>query len=36
MKKTQEAPNHNPQKLTPYLLYKDVGKALDWYRKGDS
>jgi len=22
-----------PQNLTPYLLYKDVGKALAWYKK---
>jgi PhnB protein len=33
MKKKQKAPQQNPQKLTPYLLYKDVGKALAWYKK---
>ena len=33
MKKKKNAPQRNPQKLTPYLLYKDVGKALDWYSK---
>ena len=33
MKKKKQAPQQNPQKLTPYLLYKDVGKALDWFSK---
>jgi PhnB protein len=33
MKKRKKAAAQNPQRLTPYLLYKDVGKALDWYRK---
>lgn len=33
MKKKKKAPAQNPQKLTPYLLYKDVGKALDWIAK---
>jgi PhnB protein len=32
MKKKQKPPPQL-QKLTPYLLYKDVGKALDWYKK---
>ena len=36
MKKKQKAPRQNPQKLTPYLLYKDVGKALDWLAKAFS
>ena len=33
MKKKKTASAENPQKLTPYLLYKDVGKALDWFSK---
>jgi uncharacterized glyoxalase superfamily protein PhnB len=33
MKKKKTAAAHNPQKLTPYLFYKDVGKALDWFSK---
>jgi len=33
MKKKKKAPADNPQKLTPYLLYKDVGKALSWFSK---
>jgi uncharacterized glyoxalase superfamily protein PhnB len=28
MKKTKTGPPRNPQKLTPYLLYKDVSRAL--------
>ena len=32
MKKKKPSSNHS-QRLTPYLLYKDVGKALDWLRK---
>ena len=28
MKKTKKGPSRGPQKLTPYLLYKDVAKAL--------
>jgi len=33
MKKKKKARTTNPQELTPYLLYKDVGKALDWFGK---
>jgi PhnB protein len=33
MKKTKKAPPQNPQKLTPYLLYKDVAKALGFLAK---
>ena len=33
MKKKPNAPRENSQKLTPYLFYKDVGKALDWFSK---
>jgi PhnB protein len=33
MKKKKKAAAKNLQKLTPYLLYKDVGKALDWLNK---
>jgi len=29
----KKAPADNSQKLTPYLLYKDVGKALSWFSK---
>ncbi len=36
MKKKHKAPKQNPQNLTPYLLYKDVGRALDWYQKAFS
>jgi uncharacterized glyoxalase superfamily protein PhnB len=31
--KKNEADAMDTQKLTPYLLYKDVGKALKWLRK---
>jgi PhnB protein len=31
--KKKKAPARNPQKLTPYLLYRDVGKALAWFSK---
>jgi PhnB protein len=33
MKKKKNTPAQNAQKLTPYLLYRDVGKALDWLSK---
>jgi uncharacterized protein YcnI len=33
MKKQKKAAQQNPQKLMPYLLYKDVGKALGWFKK---
>jgi uncharacterized glyoxalase superfamily protein PhnB len=31
--KKKKPSSKNSQRLTPYLLYKDVGKALDWLRK---
>lgn len=33
MKAKKKAPKKNEQVLTPYLLYKDVGRALDWLAK---
>ena len=33
MKKTKKSAKQNPQMLVPYLLYKDVGKALTWLTK---
>jgi len=33
MKTKKKTATPNPQRLTPYLLYRDVGKALDWFSK---
>jgi len=32
-KKSKKAPEPREQYMTPYLLYKDVGKALEWLAK---
>lgn len=33
MAKGKKTPQPNPQQLMPYLLYKDVGKAIEWYSR---
>jgi len=33
MARRKQASSRNRQRLTPYLLYNDVGKALTWLRK---